>query len=296
MKKIYSLLIIVVISYSCSNDDIVSKDNPQQRKPGRVINALDPTKLARVIFDPGTTYEVRHFFYNNGLVRKLTKADGTVLKDFTYNSNNDMVLMHYYVGNQVYTTTYTYDSAHHVTTIGGFPYTYDAINNRYYDTYTPGPSTPPDPECPTCYSGLISREIRLSNEFLAIRDISISQDFDGTQTYDFYENGIIAGYSGNNNLSLSGLWDNPSWSHFVHDNKINPLKAAFLPLLRADAAGGGNLFGRKSEYCSGNNVTAVTYETGDPERDEYIIEYNAMNLPKKTIHNSYYFNPLGVII
>ena len=91
MNKIYSLLLLVLMSYSCSNDDVVSKDNPQQRKPGRVINALDPTKLARVIFYPGTNNERRWFFYPNGLLKKIVDANGTLLQTFVYDTNNNWV-------------------------------------------------------------------------------------------------------------------------------------------------------------------------------------------------------------
>ena len=74
MRKTYPLLLFILIAFSCSESDAILKTNNTiaGKQPIKVINALDPTKLAKIIYFPGTAYESQWFFYSNGLLKKIT--------------------------------------------------------------------------------------------------------------------------------------------------------------------------------------------------------------------------------
>ncbi|HMK06639.1 MAG TPA: hypothetical protein VK476_03855, partial [Flavobacterium sp.] len=130
MKKLFLFLPIFFFCFSCSeSDDLissVSKDNAS--RPGPVINRIDPTKLARVIFYPQTVSERIWFFYPNGLLQKITKHDGALVQTFTYDANSNLIKTVYISEGWLpsYTNTYTYDSSNKIATINGQTVLYDA--------------------------------------------------------------------------------------------------------------------------------------------------------------------------
>ena len=292
MKKIYSLLIIVLISFSCSEaDDIISKDNPQLRKPGRIINVLDPTKLAKVVFYPGSDSEKNYYFYPNGLLRKITNADGTLFQKFIYDSNNNLIYTQRISSSvwvSAYSYAFTYDDSNHITSVNGISVTYDAQANQYVFHYPPVFTD--DPECPTCYDYPDRTEITLNNEMKIINQRTFYHSSDGNYSYG----GIYASYNNGNMTSVSGYTD-PSGPSYLHDNKINPLKPALTPICRALSVARSLSYYERfatGENNSTNNVIFNGYGQGDPESEEFIIEYNANNLPFRTTRKSYYFQTL----
>lgn len=301
MKKIYSLLILVLISVSCSDaDDIISKENPQLRKPGRVINALDPTKLVKVIVWPGIQNAEKHlYFYPNGLLRKITASNENVVKNFVYDANQDLVTINITAqsSTSVYSINFTYDDMHRVTSMNGKEVNYDSVSNKYIINYDPTPLPPNDPECPGCYDDLIKHEINLSSEYLATNEYFTYEEYFtiGQPPIQYGNHGIYAGYYSNNNMAFTSNWTDPSGSTYSHDNKVNPLKAAMLPFGRAMAVFGYDRQSRIAEgiFNSANNVIFDSYGN-DPvgQTTGYVIEYNANNLPITTTANSYYFGVL----
>ncbi|MBS1535767.1 MAG: hypothetical protein JST78_11870 [Bacteroidetes bacterium] len=291
MKKLYAILSFALLFFSCSDTDEFDQNNAAAKQPIRSVTALDPTKLAKVVIWPGIQYAEKHFyFYPNGLIKKITEPNGTLVKDFVYDGNQDLIIMHYNYGGTIYTSTFAYDSSHRVTSINGYPVGYDAVQNRYVISYTPTPAPPDDPECPGCYDDLIEHSINLSDEYLATYDyFTYEEYFPGETPYRYYEHGIYAGYSSAHNMTFNGNWTDPSNGLYSHDQKVNPLKAAMLPLLRALAANGYDSSTRMADpmFHSANNVIYLDTQV-DQETEQYVFEFNAYDLPKKSTANSYY--------
>ena len=63
MKKLFCLVVLSFVSFSCSKSD----ENETE------LNAIDPTKLVKVIFFPGALNERHWNFYDNGLLKEITK-------------------------------------------------------------------------------------------------------------------------------------------------------------------------------------------------------------------------------
>ena len=294
MKKIYSFLLLAIIAFSCGDVDNVAVTNPQ-KQTAPVIGRLDPTKLAKVIIWPGVAQAEKHFyFYPNGLLRKITSASGGLIKGFVYDANKDLVTIQIPQQGNVYSVNFTYDASHRVTSMDGRAVNYDAATNSYSINYTPAPSNMP--ECMGCYDGLVKHKIELSSEYLATMDLFTYEEYmPGTPLVQYYTHGIYAGYDLNGNMGFTGNWTDPTNATYSHDNKVNPLKAAMLPFGRAMAVYGENAQSRMAwgEYNSTNNVVYNGYGN-DPagQTSSYVIEYNAHNLPKKTIAESYYVGVL----
>ena len=290
MKKIYALLVIIFITFSCSTSDDFTSGGASLRQPVKPVTRLDPTKLARVIFYPGTTYERVWFFYPDGLLKKITNPNGTILKDFIYDSHKNLITSHTYSSNGNSTYIFTYDSSNHITSVNGRAVTYNAVTNQYIFQYQPIFSN--DPECPTCFDYADRTEITLNSDLLITDERTYYHSSDGDYSYG----GMFAGYSDNNMAYVSG-WTDPSGPSYSHDSKINPLKPALIPVCRAMALANGSYSEKFAigEYNSINNVIRNDYGVGDPESEEYIIEYNSNDLPFRTTHKSYYHQTLESI-
>lgn len=281
MNKIYSLLLLVLMSYSCSNDDVVSKDNPQQRKPGRVINALDPTKLARVIFYPGTNNERRWFFYPNGLLKKIVDANGTLLQTFVYDTNNNWIKFQLFGANPIF-SIFNYDGNNRVSNsnTNGTNFTYNF--NPATNSYVVG-----------AYTRTLNSDNTYGSEWYL--DYYEEEDANGNITYVPYNvYGYFCGYN-NNNQTISGNYDNPSRAYYQHDNKVNPFKTALLPICKIaplTKTFGISNYWLNANFNSQNNVTLESYEIEDPESFQFEYVYNSNNLPISQTRKSYYFNTL----
>lgn len=92
------------------------------------------------------------------------------------------------------------------------------------------------------------------------------------------------------------IFDSPSSSFFTHDNKTNPLKVALYPICKAYSVrcyfNNTNGLWRDSECNSQNNIIHQHYEFEDPERYNYVYEFNALNLPIKRTTLTYQFSTL----
>jgi len=139
-------------------------------------------------------------------------------------------------------------------------------------------------------------DINLNSEltFLSIREYFQETDDNGNVT----NHNLIVETASYLNSNLSGYYvlGSPSSSYFSHDTKNNPLKAALYPLNKAYSVrcsfNHTSGLWKYSECNSQNNVINEHYESEDPERYNYIYEYNALNLPVKQTTQSYYFSQL----
>ncbi len=273
MKKLYAVLVLIFLLFSCSESDDFDQNENISRKPTKPINALDPTKLARVVFYPGTSYEKIWFFYPNGLIKKITTHNGTLLQNFLYDANKNLIQTNYSNSNSY---TFTYDNNNHITSLNGQNVLYDATSNQYIFQYPPIINN--NPECPWCYDYADRREITLNEDLLIQNDITYYLSADG----DYFHRSVIAGYN-NGNMSFSGNWNDPTWLAYAYDDKPNPFKLALLPVCRAMAITSENCYGRFAygTVSSVNNVIRNIYDSQDPENEVISYEYNSNNLPVK---------------
>ena len=275
MKKITSFLLLLFIAVSCSeyNVDTVlptAESNGNTSRPGPVDPKADPTKLSKVVLFPGQTYEKRLYFYPNGLLKRVANRFGTTYQTYIYDSNNN--LTNVLSSNP---SVFTYDSNNHITSYNGAPVVYDAAANKYVYHYAPAND----------YDWPDRREITLNDELLFTHDITYYTTLGDNQDYFYYSvQGLQASYSGGNMTSYIYPTD-PSGPSYTHDNKVNPLKAALLPVCRAMSMSYHDF--TDGIYNSANNVITNGYGIDDPESDVYEITYNANNLPVSTIVRSY---------
>ena len=291
MKKIYALFVLAFITFSCSESDDFSS-GALSRQPIKTVTRLDPTKLAKVVFYPGNGSEKNYYFYPNGLVRKITNGNGTLYQSFTYDAANNLIYTQRISNSawvESYTYTFTYDANNHITAVNGLAVIYNATTNQYIFQYQP--TTSDNPDCPTCYDYVDRTEITLNNDLLITNERTYYLSSDGNYSHG----GMYAGYNNNSNMVFVSGWTDPSGPSYQYDNKINPLKAALLPLCRAMTVVRGMSYYERfatGENTSANNVIFNGYGDGDPESEEYIIEYNSNELPVKTTRKSYYFQTL----
>jgi hypothetical protein len=271
MKKLFLFLPIFFFCFSCSeSDDLLaptSKDDVS--RPGPVINRVDPNKLSRVVFFPNTTYEKIWWMNRDGLLAKVTTHSGLLIQSFSY-ANGNLKATNY----QGSTTTFTYDSSNHITSVNGIPVTFDAVNNRY---------------------SYASMTVNLNSQSLIASETSTYMDVDANGNMVSYsQSGVVTGYTNNN---LVYTYDNisPSSIHHHFDTHTNPLQLATLPICKALGILYFRDFQRKwvdADYNSQNNITDNYYDVGDPEREECQYAYNSIGLPTSRLINNYYFDVL----
>jgi hypothetical protein len=258
MKKIYAILGIILFAACSPSDDSA----PQQ--------AIDPMKLQKIILYPDAPNERQWNFYPNGLLKEVTDGDGNVLQTFVYTDNNLTSGPN---------AAFTYDSANHITSVNAMPVDYDAGQNTYTIHY---PYVIDDPDEYDVLSGIT---VGLNTDG---RIVSESQNF--LYSGGAYTNpGMDAHYASGN---MVNCYDGAAVMHsYSFDSKINPLKAAMLPICKAMALTSfGNLEGKWAlgEFNSANNVTYDTFD-GGAESLGFSYTYNANNLPV-TQHTQYYYN------
>jgi hypothetical protein len=280
MRTIYSLLVLVLITFSCSeSDDFTQLQNNQKQSPNSILK-LDPTKLAKIIYFPGAPYESQWVFYPNGLLKKITKHDGSIVQNFIYDANRNLIFTSHIGsnGNPAISSSFTYDNTNHITSYNGQTVTYDAAANKYIYQYVPIND----------YDYPDSREIILNNDLLITNEVTNYIATDGN--YSIF--GMSAGYFNNNMTYVIGPND-PSGPSYLYDTNVNPLKLAMLPICRAMSITNGSYSSRfaTGEYNSVNNVILNSYAPEDPEKEEYVYQYNN-NLPTSIIKKFYY---LGVL-
>jgi hypothetical protein len=258
MKKFYLLLIIVCTLYSCTND---SSSEIQS----------DSNLLQRIDFYPGMAAEARWLFNADGLLYKITKADGTVIQEFTYDSQNRLVQSDQYYWIEEH-HTFTYDSNDLVATVDGAVVHYDSGLDAYY-------------------TGILNDNYRLTKInsdklLLDGRTVRVDNDETGITQTEWEE--MLVYYSNNN---VMGYTPGDSCVSFTYDSKTNPLRSATLAISRAFS------FVPNSRWVNGlvnsaNNPLSQRYCSEDPESEVFHYTYNSNNLPKEQTLDSYYFGTL----
>ncbi|MEO5775888.1 MAG: hypothetical protein ABIQ27_03225 [Flavobacterium sp.] len=120
MKKIIFLFALAATLFSCTDND------------DTIVNDSD---LQKVVFYGGTSNE-RQWNINNDLLTNITLADGTIVEEFTYDSQNRVILdVKYTSGVISETNTITYNSDNKISSINGLPYTFNAATRTYAYSY-----------------------------------------------------------------------------------------------------------------------------------------------------------------
>jgi len=264
MKKIFTLFSIALVLFSCNSDDAVSTENATVMP--------DPTKLRKVVFFPETTYKKELDFYENGLVKEIRTSNDNAVQTFIYNSNNNLASTTITAnGSAPFTINFTYDTQNHITFINGMSIQFDSVRNAYATANNGGAFT----EYFLNNNGLFNHEI---NYFGIDPEEAANAEL-----------GASAHQTENNTTALS---NDAEWSStFSHDNKTNPLKAAFLPACKAIGLSNfGNVVKKllDSEYNSVNNVVSIGYASEDPESSSITYAYNSLNLPVTGVIEDFY--------
>lgn len=257
MKKLYFLLISICLLTSCSDDSSTNDPNPNF--------------LQRVDFYPNLTFERRWLFNTNGLLNKITKADGTIVQNFTYDSNNRLISSTLFNDNGINEThTFTYDNNDFVTSVDGVVVNYDSTINAYY-------------------TGDLNQGYRLTkinNEKLLVEGKTAYTDYDvDVGYYEVILDNIFVNYSNNNNVLY--ISPNESCSSFTYDSNSNPLRNATLAICKAFS------YIENSRWVNGqnnstNNPLTQNYCSEDPESEVYHYSYNSNNLPITQTRDDYY--------
>lgn len=122
MKKIIFLFIIATTLFSCSNDD----------------TSNTPEILQKVVFYNNSLNE-RQWNISNNLLTNITLADGTIVEEFNYDSQNRLIEdIKYSNGSIIATDVITYNTDNTINTINGLPYTFNAATRTYAYSYGSG--------------------------------------------------------------------------------------------------------------------------------------------------------------
>jgi hypothetical protein len=256
MKKLFCLVLLTFISISCSNSD-------EEETP---IDTIDPTKLAKVIFYPGASNETHWNFNKNGLLKEITLKNGTILENFIYDVNKNLlnytILYINYIENKPRAiNNFTYDSNNHITSYNGQDVTFNQLLNSY------------TVHAKNAY-GLVNTEIKLNDDLLIVDEKENYMEEVAYSVQGFrssYENHNMKSF-GSNSRELEG--------NYKYDNKVNPFKQALLPICKAmGITSFENAYGKWAigEYNSLNNVIFNDFDYFN--KSGYIYEYNSNNLP-----------------
>ena len=242
--------------------------------------------LQKIIFAPGTTDEIHYNFYENGLLKEKRKANGTLIQDFAYDANNNMILTHIaFPVSMTATYTFTYDANNHISNINsdnvGWPVNGVAI---HFDTASSTYTNDPDiTDSDTLYSYW-----KVNSELLLVQEWSNYLD-----EIQYTKYGISANYH-NGNTSFN--YDSDMVMNFwEHTNVSNPLRNASLPASRAmSLLFFGNGYGKMldTSYVSANVEVNWDGHPDGPDAMEYTYELNANELPYKKHFKYYYVNSL----
>ena len=254
MKNLILLLILTTTLFSCSSDSVDSTTNQDV--------------LQRVDFYPGTSFERRWNFNNDGLLTTITDVNGVLIEKFVYDSDNNVIQdIKYSSGSPTENYLITYNSSNKITNINSRSYNYSASENRYY--YTIGNESF---SCELNADGLAKHY----SDFFDFPDTG-----DDVQTeFNFqYENGDL--------LNISGFGSNMSdvIINFNYGTVVNPLKNATLPVFRIKSLIDPNFF---NTGISSNNVKETkTYAPGDPESSIYGMLFYPSNKIELLTDQSY---------
>jgi hypothetical protein len=244
MKKIIFLFVLATTLFSCSSDDSNS--------------TINPNLLQRVDFYPGTSFEKRWLFNSDGLLTDISKADGTPLEKFIYDTDNNVVqYTKYEDGSTIENYLISYDSSNKITDINGKHYNYSISENHYY--YTIGNES---------FSCNLNTD-GIATHYLDFFDYPDEGDDILTEFSFQYENGNLLSMSGFGNT----MYDVEI--NFNYSNVVNPLKIATLPVLKIKSILEPNFF--NSGISSNNTKEYQSYALGDPESHSFGILINPSN-------------------
>jgi hypothetical protein len=257
MKKLYFLLVSICLLTSCSSDSTS-------------IAETNPNLLQRVDFYPGLTFERRWFFNSDGLLNEITKADGTIVQNFTYDNQNRLINTTLFNADGTSTiSTFTYNSNNSVASINDVVLNY----NSALDAFIFGDLT-------TQYNSI---KINSNGLLTYAKSVWIDYDFDGTPIEIFNsELGVI--YSENN---MTAYFPNESCNYFTYDTNTNPLRNATLAICKAYSFS-VTLPWLYVNCISVNNVLEHKYCTEDPESELFNYTFNSNNLPVTQTRDNYY--------
>jgi hypothetical protein len=257
MKNFCLFFIAVFTLLSCSND---TTDQ----------TTIDTNLLQRIDFFPGLTFERRWVFNTDGLLKEITKSDGTIVQDFIYDNNNRLINSTVFNDNGFNQTyTFTYDNNNFVNSVNGETVNYNVGLDSYY-------------------VGNLSQNYKLTkinSDKLLVYGKTSYQDFDENgNPFEIIWNEITVNYTNNN---LMSYWPNDSCNFFTYDSQTNPLRNAILPICRAFS------FIENSRWVDGlyfspNNPLSHDYCSEDPESEVYNYTYNTDNLPLIQTRDNYY--------
>jgi hypothetical protein len=270
MKRLFCFILLAFSIVSCTdNDDVV----PTEELTPVEIN--DPTKLAKVIFDPGSYAEEHWNFYTNGLLKEIKKKDGTVKANFVYDANNNLISTQQLNSDGTSKLfTFTYDT-------NGFITSPDIHFDSSSNSYVIG-------DVNHYYS-----EYKLNSDKLLDSHHTTQVEYENDIKYPFTHNMQTISYSNKNIVGIS-VFNAEVYSGYSHDNKINPLRNATIAISRAFVFNykASNESWYNSFYNSYNNVISESYSYEDPESAIFQYEYNSNDLPVKRTCSYYYLNTL----
>lgn len=259
MKKLIPFFLLTFIVFSCSDSD----------DSGVAIPIIDTSKLAKVIFDPKTPSEKHWNFYPNGLLKEITKPDGTILQNFVYDAKNNL-LSSSIIAEPYNSHKFTYNNTNFVAMIDDEKVNYDSTLDAFY----------------TGVLGHIYRLTKINTEKLLIDGKLVHIEIENGISYEseFYQ--ISVNYLNHNISSYSQY--NETCHFFTYDKKTNPLRDATLPICKAFGFVSNSEGWINGHYNSVNNVLTEHYCSEDPESNTYNYTYNSHNLPNTRTSN-YYF-------
>jgi hypothetical protein len=261
MKKFCLLLFSLVTLLSCSTDSTNQ-------------TTTNPNLLQRIDFYPGLIIERRWIFNADGLLKEITKSDGTIVQDFTYDNNNRLINSTVFNNNSTSQTyIFTYDNNGFVNSVNGETVNYSSSLDA-------------------CYTGNLSQSYRLTkinSNNLLVQGINAYQDTDDNgNPIEIINDYIYVGYSNNNNIMNYSR--NEGCNSFTYDNNSNPIRNATLAICRAFSFTENSTW-VNGQYNSTNNPISLNFCSVDPESHIYHYTYNSNNLPSTQTRDDYY---LGV--
>jgi hypothetical protein len=199
MKNLLLLVIASLAFLSCSNDD------------SGVVNS-NSNKLQRVAFFPNTPNERQWNFNQDGFLISITKADGTIVERYLYDSNNKVTEIITNENGTEASFVIQYDSNGTISKINTTDYSFNS-NTRTY-SYTNGDNY---------FSCTINDDGFFTN--LIIGNSSAQNTFENNYQAN-YQNGSITNFS-NNGTNVETLTKT-----FQNSTVKNPMFAGIKAVLK----------------------------------------------------------------
>ncbi|QBZ96693.1 hypothetical protein [Flavobacterium sangjuense] len=244
MKKYVFLFVLAITLFSCSSDDTSSI-------------LVNPELLQRVDFYPNTANETRWNFNDSGILDHITKADGTLIEKFIYDSNNNVIRdTKYNNGSIVADYVVTYNSSNIITTINGqaYNYIYSAAGFRYF------------------YSNATENFNCEINNDLLLTEYTYSNSVSPEKKYEaVYTNSNMISFQRTTNGSVD-LVRNYSFLNVINGN---PLRNACLGVLKLKSLTDPEFF--KDGIFSRSVLSSLSFESGNSAHYNFGLLINSHN-------------------